>query len=354
MVSIVYNPAENLVGQQLNGKWEVTMLAPRPAFASGGTFSIGYYIRDDKGNLGFLKAINLLQAMQMWGATTQILRDLTDAYEYELKILRRCQGADRVAVAIDSGEYRDPLSPIPVPYLIFDKAEGDIRTQRVSSAYNLAFRLRCLHHLAVGMKQLHSRKIAHNDIKPSNVLIFKDSSKVGDLGRALDGESGSMYDGLLISGDRTYAPPELSYNNTAVLDWEQHRLGCDVYQLGSIIVYLFMDMDMNALLRDHIQPQFYIENWSSTYGDVLPYLMDGFARGMTTLQQAIDRTHPAPMGERLTQVARELCNPDYAHRGHPLNRIHRKSQYSLERYISLFDLLATSAEHNIVESLKRR
>ena len=41
---------------------------------------------------------------------------------------------------------------------------------------------------------------------------------------------------------------------------------------------------------------------------------------------------------------RELCEPDPVLRGHPLNRLGHGDQFSLERYISRFDLLARRAE----------
>lgn len=55
---------------------------------------------------------------------------------------------------------------------------------------------------------LHGLDIAHQDLKPSNVLP--------------------------IAGDPTYAPPELLYNYVPA-DWNVRRYACDVYLLGANI-----------------------------------------------------------------------------------------------------------------------
>ena len=96
---------------------------------------------------------------------------------------------DRVVRALDSGSITvDPSIPFTnVPYLIFEAADADIRLHLdTSSASTIAWRLRALHHIATGLKQLHGADIAHQDIKPSNILVFvleslSTVSKVADL-----------------------------------------------------------------------------------------------------------------------------------------------------------------------------
>ena len=65
--------------------------------------------------------------------------------------------------------------------------------------------------MAVGLKQLHGIKISHQDLKPSNVLLYNEGfvSKIGDLGRSLCADIDAPHDnGINFPGDFTYAPPE--------------------------------------------------------------------------------------------------------------------------------------------------
>lgn len=354
-VPTIRNPAECLEGQVLGNRWTVIKRRNPGPHSTGSTFSVGYEAVDHSGRRGFVKALDLLGAMNKLGSnTTEMLRWLLDTHEYERAVLHRCEGATRVVVAVDEGEYRDPSVPqIPVPYLVFDLAEGDIRSQRVNAEFDSAYRLRTLHHATVGLSQLHTRRIAHQDVKPSNLMVFANSgTKVGDLGRAIDGINGSPFDSLAVAGQTDYAPPELRYDGHQPGTWEEHRLGCDVYQLGSILVFMYLDMHMNTLLKSHLHPSHYRENWTGTYTDVLPYLVSGFQRSLETFRSAVDRDHGNELASRLTLLLEYLCHPDPGLRGHPSNRRGHQNPYGLERFVTAFDVLATAAEHGIVDALR--
>src|SRR5205823_2049082 len=66
-----------------------------------------------------------------------------------------------------------------------------------------------LHHIATGLYQLHSAEVAHQDLKPSNILVFEGStSKIADLGCASVKGVASPRDSAAFAGDRTYAPTD--------------------------------------------------------------------------------------------------------------------------------------------------
>lgn len=101
--------------------------------------------------------------------------------------------------------------PIPLPFIMFELADGDVRKVIAkASQIDDAWRFNVLHDVAVGLQQLHSKKIAHQDLKPSNVLLFdaeKRGAKIGDLGRASIMGTGASHDQMTIAGAKSYAPP---------------------------------------------------------------------------------------------------------------------------------------------------
>lgn len=346
------NPAEELLGKQL-GDWSVTRrILPGPN-STGSTFSVGYIVEHTESKRdGFLKALDILGAMRR---TSMDLRALLNAHAYEQNLLERCVGAKHIAVAIDHGEYRDPSRPeLPVPYLVFDLAIGDIRSERLAKAFDAALKLRCLHNIASGIQQLHARKISHQDIKPSNVLVFRDNvARLGDLGRAIDGLNGSMFDQSAFAGDKNHAPPEVLYRAPHSGSWEDLRFTADLYQLGSLVVYVFTDLYANTMLLDHLAPHHYPFAWGDSYDALHPFLEAAFYRSLDTLEAALSR-HFESRGPitRLRRVVEYLCHPTPTQRGHPANHRGNRDRYGLERFVSEFDLLATAAEHKLLSHLK--
>jgi len=143
------------------------------------------------------------------------LEDLLKAFNFERTLLAQCKDKRlrRIVMALEDGTVQVPgnLEDFgKVPYLIFELAEGDIRKEVGKwQTFDVAWALRSLHQSAVGLEELHLAGIAHQDLKPSNVLVFPvEGTKVSDLGRASQMGASSPNDGFAIPGDRGYAPPE--------------------------------------------------------------------------------------------------------------------------------------------------
>jgi serine/threonine protein kinase len=204
------------------------------------------------------------------------------------------------------------------------------------------FVLRTLHHVATGLKQLHRANIAHQDLKPSNVLVYsKEGSKICDLGRAWDRNLPSQHDALPVPGDPTYATIECLYDSPASTE-DARRYGCDFYHLGNLVVFFFTRARANSLLLYHVNPIHYPDYWGGTFEEVLPYLQAGFGASLATLSSYI----PECVRDDLIEIVTELCEPDPKRRGHPRNRLLR--QFSLDYYVSRFDRLAHRAELDLV------
>jgi serine/threonine protein kinase len=339
-------PAEQLLGMKLDGDWHVVEKLPRKAGATGGTFSVGYIVERPDGSRAFLKALDFSSALLSPDPAGMLLI-LTQAYTFERDLLARCRARrlDRVVQAISDGTVRVDATPAGVvQYLVFELADGDVRTQmHAARAFDEAWALRSLHHIATGLRQLHGQGIAHQDVKPSNVMVFGARySKLGDLGRASALGESPPHEAMPVAGDRTYAPPELLYR-AGPTEWSERRYGCDAYLLGSMVVFMFTGVSMTALILAELDPAHRVGAWRGTYADVLPFIRDAFARAVQRFSASV----PDSLRPDLVEIVHQLCDPDPKFRGHPKTRGNPVTQFSLERYMSRFNLLAARAEYTM-------
>ncbi len=340
--------AELLEGRTLANGWKVVAPAPTGVNSTGGNFSKSYIVEAPDGRRAFLKALDYSRAFKS-PDPARTLQALTEAFNFERDTLLRCREnrLDRIVVALDDGIEKIEGAPDGgvVQYLIFELAAGDVRSQAdTSKRFELAFALRALHHISVGLRQLHSHGIAHQDLKPSNVLVFpQDGSKLADLGRAAYKGHAVSHDDLHCAGDPTYAPPELLYHQVDP-DWNRRRQGCDAYLMGSMVVFFFAGVGMTAVIAEHLDPVHRWANWPGTYSEVLPYVQHAFSRALDDLSPAF----PAAISDSLFAAVAQLCDPDPRLRGDPSSRVITSNQYSMERYISRFNLLARHAELGLV------
>ncbi|MGO8422727.1 protein kinase [Rhizobium ruizarguesonis] len=315
---------------------------------TGGHFSVPYIV-EKEGKRAFLKAIDLTSAMNSPN-TLMALHEITSAHSFEAQLLKICEGEkmDRVVVALETGQVSAGVNlQDKAPYLIFELADGDVRrrVQRVNDSLRLSWWLHAMHQIAVGLQQLHSRRIAHQDLKPSNVLAFGNTRdfRVADLGRAVCDGTAGPHDDLIFSGDYGYAPPEILYAQIDP-DFAMRRLGCDLYLLGSMIFFFATGYGCTQQLVSRLavaeRPPTLRGTWSGTYVAAMPVIQHHFTELLSELSEALDST----VSKDLTRAASELCNPDPAIRGHPLDRVKAGNRFSLERYVAIFDRLAKRAD----------
>ncbi len=149
------------------------------------------------------------------------------AIERELEQVRHFSAIDHpnLVTIEDMGVVQD------VPYLVMGYAGEDtlarrLKRQRLSAAEALSFFVQACR----GVAALHERRLAHFDLKPSNVFLKGDDARVGDYGLAK----------LLIEGRQTlsfgrgtpqYMAPEMLKNRA------DHR--ADIYSLGVILFELY-------------------------------------------------------------------------------------------------------------------
>ena len=337
-------------GDVLGGRWTIEEKMTRSADGTGGAFSVPYLARDQRGDFGFVKAMDFHEGLTSDDPATEIQR-MTEAFNFERGVLEYCQRhrLSRVIELVDSGVHRPDSGGVAdvVQYLVFEVAQGDIRAYIANERiWERAVALRTIHGVAAALQQLHRVRVAHQDVKPSNILLFEnDAAKLADMGRAFRVDATSPHEDIHVAGDTTYAPPERLYDDGAD-SWDERRAACDMYLLGSLIVFvLTRGLSMSALLFAYMDDEHHHEQWEGSYEEVLPYVTDAFDRLMSYLSSILDDDYVAELSVHI----RQLCHPDIKQRGHPVNIRRQFDQYSLERFVSIFDRLASQAE----VSLKR-
>jgi serine/threonine protein kinase len=351
--------ASDLVGQTIGDGWLVTEQLPRPGQPgaedlTGSFFSIGY-IAEKGGQRAFVKVIDLYEALCKRDdglSQLQRLKLLTDEHSFECTVLEVCRGAklNRIVRVIDQGVITsaDEHLPIDIPYIIFELADGDVR-KAIKRANKIedAWRFQVLHDVAAGIQQLHRNSIAHQDIKPSNVLVFgKRRAKIGDFGRASLRGTGSNHDKLPMPGAPRYAPPEQVFG-VRPERWEDRREGCDIYHLGSLAAFLFAGITPSVHYVRELGPDMRPTHWggnaSCDYETALPMLNAAFTGFLVRIEPDL----PLWAQLELTQIIKTACEPDFRRRGDPAARRRTGSPVGIDAYVSRFDRLTKRA---VVES----
>ncbi len=339
-------PRERLGGMTLDGGWRVVESLPNHDDDTGGNFSAGYIVTAPDGRRHFLKAIDFSSAM-LDPDPARALQRLTEAFNLERDVLEIGKRLSCVVTAIADG--RTLVGDTPddvVQYLILELAENSLRRMAVPSRrLPVELALRALHRAANGLRQLHREQVAHQDIKPSNVLQFPgDEFKISDFGRSSIRGRLAPHDDFSVAGDPAYAPLELLYGQTDP-DFGVRRFGCDSYLLGSLATFLLTGVHMTALVISELDPSAHPGTWVGTYGAVLPQVRAAYSTALAKITAHLPRE--ADYGPELVLCITQLCDPDISRRGHPITRATQTSRgniFDLERYVSIFDRLATRAD----------
>lgn len=341
-------PADRLMGRDLDNGWTVVEKVSRAVGSTGGMFSVSYLVsRASRHGTqeAFLKALDFSKAAQS-PSPVDALRAMTDAYTFERDLVLRCtdRGMKNVVRALDHGSVQtvpDSLNPFDtVPYLIFEIArDKDLRSMLVSAqTLELAWKFRALHGVCTGLQQLHSTSVAHQDLKPSNVMLFPSEeghlAKVGDLGRSWISTRSIDHNNLVIAGDPQHAPPELLYGH---VDPDQYirRFAVDLYHLGSLMAYLFTGTPLTGLLLAKLPPAFHWTTWPNSYQNVLPYVRSAFDEAVESTRLSVPEVY---RGETEALI-RALSDPDPHVRGYSAGNSTRQ-RISLNRFVTRFDLLS--------------
>lgn len=343
--------AEDLLGLELNDGWKVIEKIKKKPEDTGGHFSVGYIVVKET-KRAFMKAIDFSSASKDLDPL-KAARSILDAYIFERDLLLKCERnkLSKIVIPIGHGRYgTGGTSPFnDIYYILFELAAGDVRKQLNKMKYfDLAWILRSLHDTAVGLEQLHRQGIAHQDLKPSNVLVFRDTFKIGDLGRASDRAVKAEHDQCQVPGDRTYYPFDTFYRVGHYSDFS-FRYAIDLYLLGSLVFFFFLKLNLKELLITELKRKDLMKNLTQSdfYAD-LPYFQMALDSVMQRLDEEISK-YSSRTSMMLMPLVKMLCELDPIKRGHNQNVSTGLNQFGLERFISRFDIIAKYAEFKIYE-----
>jgi len=346
------NAADNLLGRTLESGWRVIEKLEKPEGATGAFFSVCYKVDKNK-EICFLKAFDFAKFFQIAGPgkkVVDVMADMLSAFKYEKQLSDFCKGhhVTKVIFVKEAGEESVDGFTIPVvPYLIFELADGDVRKNlKYSEKLDLVWRLRSLHDIAVGLRQLHLIEVSHQDLKPSNILVFKSESKIGDLGRSICRTISGPWDTCPFAGDLNYAPPEIMYAHY-IPDWHKRVFATDCYLLGSMIVFYFIGISMSALLSKYIPKEFRYDVWRGSYDEIKPYILHAFSQAMEEFEATLGGIK---ISGDLRWLVERLCFPIPEERGHPKDLASYGNPYNLERFISKLDVLHGKAKYGLLEN----
>ncbi len=346
--------AARLEGLILNEHWKVLRIINQRTGGSGGRFSVGYEIENiETGAPGYLKAIDFEKVFRKTKRDLiDIIVYLSTAFKYERDLLYLCRNKrmSKVIVALEDGQFDDG-GDIPVPYLILERADRDSRAQLdLIEKLDFAWRFRSLQHVSTGIQQLHGTAIVHQDVKPSNIMVFDSdrgdmrghNSKIGDMGTAIEFGNPAPYENDPVPGDRTYVAPEFLYGHH-LPDEKDRRFALDMYLIGNLAYFFFTQSSIAARTISLLDPALRPRKYNGSFHDVLPSLLQSWSEAIMELDKYF-RPHYPELADRFIAAIQELTNPNPEKRGHPKNILHRSAnQYSLERYISTFNFLADRA-----------
>lgn len=320
-------PAQLLTGVTLPSGWKLVEQLKRTPGSSGSNFGTGYRAERPKGGEvehAFVKAMDFVRAMEEADPMAELLK-LTSEATFEREAMQLC-GERRLSrlVQLISWEYIN-LHPAKdlmhqVLCLVMEVGSGDIRRQITRiGALPTSVILHILEDTALGMAQLHRNGIAHQDVKPSNVISMTDLSnaaqnlfKVADLGRIVRKGVPGPYDRAPWPGDGRYAPPEVWYSYTPP-QWPDAREASDAYMLGSLACFLFCGVTMQSLLVREVPPAMLPGTWSGGYNDSLLQVLR--SKQSSILANTIAPTINEKVRDGVINIIRELIEPDPLKRG---------------------------------------
>lgn len=346
-----YKEIYALEGRTLKSGWRVLKRLEPKNNRQKGKFSVCYMVEKD-GQQRFMKVMDInehIHRLEPDETQADAFKRVLDQYVYERDVCNLCKGKhlSNITVVLEAGdESLDEDVFVPMYYLIFEKADGDVVDAMEDSAkLDFAWRLKSLHSVAVGLQQLHTAGITHEDIKPSNILTFndKETTKVGDLGCSTCDTLHSPFEAERFPGDKNYAPPERAYK-FHIEDIKLSKKLTDCYLLASLITYYITGMSLNGLIMQFVPESHKPDNYSGSIDEIKSYLDMAFSKALELLREDIPFDE---LKDLLVGVVRQLGDPDPKRRCKEDETKAQSTRSQIEKAISALNYAHLMAERLI-------
>jgi serine/threonine protein kinase len=319
----------------------------RAQYQTGSNFSVGYVAEHPQKGSAFLKALDFWNAFNQEDQIAALQKATAD-FQFEAEILKFCRDKDirKVVKVLDSGDLNvAPESIIGrVYYILFEHSAGDIRKEiHELSNVDEETAVSILHEVSIGLTQIHRNQIAHQDIKPSNILAFsgKNPYRLTDFGTSSTKPSPGPRDALQFPGSKFITPPEALYGFHPE-DWSERRLLADFYALGSLAVFLYAGHHLNSLLLSAIDENYQPGQWQGSYLEVMPVVQRAYAHTRAALSEQFS----TDVGKRILTLVDALSDPDPKQRGWRKYKTDSHRRFTLDPFVSQFGSLRKRASIN--------
>ena len=312
--------ASSLAGLMLGGRWQIQKLLHESPQASGGNFGVGYVVCDSVTKQErFLKVVDYRKNIR---DVSELARLLNEA-QFEIEMHKYC-GARRMSNVVqmiangemvfrrksDGGEYTFLC-------ILMERGEGDIKSH-VDYAPNQSpyWKLCVLRDVALAIMQIERASLAHNDVKPSNVIRFQSkgddhSVKLGDIARAVRKDGQGPFDAMDWAGDRRHKPIEVLYGLKEV-EWQDRRTSADAYMLGNLISYLFVGVSITERIVNSLLPEHRPGTYNGEYRQILDIVRHAWS---TVTMTQVAPSFPAAIRDEMQSIFCWLTEPDPKLRG---------------------------------------
>lgn len=274
-----------------------------------------------------------------------------NAFDFEMELAKECaeNHMSNVVRYIESGSLEMSGYVVKtVSYIIYEYSDGKIgdvltfssKADFVADLGLLVDKLKSLHQVTKGVKQLHTNLIAHHNITPQSIEVFKNNTqwKIGGLQKSRTRketlQSPSSF--RLFDGDYTYAPPEAIFGYKLSEEMSTYYQ-VDTYMLGNLIVYYLSAMNVTTLINRKLSCSMKeLASKGATYLEVLPDIIKAFNEVLDTIRGSIQDEE---LREPIIQIIKGLCHPDPDKRGYPGGFTRTQANADLQRVLTKLDVL---------------